>query len=46
MIDAKVLHALKGYCNDQSHFRMQTFTVFLRGKLSLGVLSKTFGAEL
>ncbi|NXL61023.1 MCMD2 protein, partial [Chordeiles acutipennis] len=30
MIDAKVLNALKGYCNDKSHFRIQTFTVFLR----------------
>ncbi|NXK82851.1 MCMD2 protein, partial [Amazona guildingii] len=30
MIDAKVLNALKGYSNDKSHFRIQTFTVFLR----------------
>ncbi|XP_050174544.1 minichromosome maintenance domain-containing protein 2 isoform X1 [Myiozetetes cayanensis] len=32
MIDAKVLNALKGYSNDKSHFRIQPFTVFLRGK--------------
>ncbi|NXP74743.1 MCMD2 protein, partial [Ramphastos sulfuratus] len=30
MIDAKVLNALKGCSSDQSHFRIQTFTVFLR----------------
>ncbi|NXS53786.1 MCMD2 protein, partial [Brachypteracias leptosomus] len=30
MTDAKALNALKGYANDQSHFRIQTFTVFLR----------------
>lgn len=35
MIDAKVLSALKGYSNNKSHFRIQTFTVFLRGKWTL-----------
>ncbi|KAM9303713.1 minichromosome maintenance domain-containing protein 2 [Morus bassanus] len=34
MIDAKVLNALKGYSNDKSHFRIQTFTVFLRDELA------------
>ncbi|NXE11734.1 MCMD2 protein, partial [Lophotis ruficrista] len=34
MIDAKVLKALKGYSNDKSHFRIQTFTVFLRDELA------------
>ncbi|KFP91027.1 PREDICTED: MCM domain-containing protein 2 [Apaloderma vittatum] len=34
MIDAKVLDALKGCCNDKSHFRIQTFTVFLRDELA------------
>ncbi|NXY82560.1 MCMD2 protein, partial [Alcedo cyanopectus] len=30
MIDAKALNAFKGYANNKSHFRIQTFTVFLR----------------
>ncbi|XP_009883871.1 PREDICTED: MCM domain-containing protein 2 [Charadrius vociferus] len=34
MIDAKVLNALKGYSSDKSHFRIQTFTVFLRDELA------------
>ncbi|XP_040518671.1 minichromosome maintenance domain-containing protein 2 isoform X3 [Gallus gallus] len=34
MIDAKVLHALKGHSNHKSHFRIQTFTVFLRDELA------------
>ncbi|KFQ37001.1 MCM domain-containing protein 2, partial [Merops nubicus] len=34
MIDAKVLNALKGYANAKSHFRIQTFTVFLRDELA------------
>ncbi|NXF46984.1 MCMD2 protein, partial [Oceanites oceanicus] len=34
MIDAKVLNALKGYSNDKSYFRIQTFTVFLRDELA------------
>uniref|UniRef100_A0A8C0B0I2 Minichromosome maintenance domain-containing protein 2 n=1 Tax=Buteo japonicus TaxID=224669 RepID=A0A8C0B0I2_9AVES len=34
MVDAKVLNALKGYSNDKSHFRIQTFTVFLRDELA------------
>uniref|UniRef100_A0A8B9I4C3 Minichromosome maintenance domain-containing protein 2 n=1 Tax=Anser brachyrhynchus TaxID=132585 RepID=A0A8B9I4C3_9AVES len=34
MIDAKVLNALKGYSNNKSHFRIQTFTVFLRDELA------------
>ncbi|NXJ95711.1 MCMD2 protein, partial [Corythaixoides concolor] len=34
MIDAKVLNALKGYSNDKSHFRIQTFTIFLRDELA------------
>ncbi|NXL47635.1 MCMD2 protein, partial [Podilymbus podiceps] len=34
MIDAKVLNALKGYSNGKSHFRIQTFTVFLRDELA------------
>ncbi|NXV34404.1 MCMD2 protein, partial [Rissa tridactyla] len=34
MIDAKVLNALKGYSSDKSHFRIQTFTVFLRDELT------------
>ncbi|XP_074941266.1 minichromosome maintenance domain-containing protein 2 [Phalacrocorax aristotelis] len=34
MIDAKVLDALKGYSNDKLHFRIQTFTVFLRDELA------------
>lgn len=40
MVDAKVLNALKGYSDDKSHFMIQTFTVFLRGKLNFGDLSK------
>ncbi|XP_023776731.1 minichromosome maintenance domain-containing protein 2 isoform X3 [Cyanistes caeruleus] len=31
MIDAKILNALKGYSTDKSHFRIQAFTLFLRG---------------
>lgn len=42
MIDAKILNALKGYSIDKSHFRIQAFTLFLRGKLNFGVLSKMF----
>ncbi|XP_021241891.1 MCM domain-containing protein 2 isoform X7 [Numida meleagris] len=34
MIDAKVLNALKGYSDHRSHFRIQTFTVFLRDELA------------
>ncbi|KFP83745.1 MCM domain-containing protein 2 [Acanthisitta chloris] len=34
MIDAKVLNALKGYSNDNTHFRIQTVTVFLRDELA------------
>ncbi|XP_019469620.1 minichromosome maintenance domain-containing protein 2 isoform X3 [Meleagris gallopavo] len=36
MIDAKVLNALKGYSDHKSHFRIQTFTVFLRGPSFIG----------
>ncbi|XP_068018609.1 minichromosome maintenance domain-containing protein 2 [Melanerpes formicivorus] len=34
MIDAKALTALKGCSTAQSHFRLQTFTVFLRDELA------------
>ncbi|XP_032298639.1 minichromosome maintenance domain-containing protein 2 isoform X4 [Coturnix japonica] len=34
MIDAKVLHALKGYSDHKAHFRIQAFTVFLRDELA------------
>ncbi|KAM8811155.1 minichromosome maintenance domain-containing protein 2 [Eudromia elegans] len=34
MIDKKALNALKGYSNNKSHFRIQTFTVFLRDELA------------
>lgn len=42
MIDAKILNALKGYSIDKSYFRIQAFTLFLRGKLNFGVMSKMF----
>ncbi|XP_073187072.1 minichromosome maintenance domain-containing protein 2 isoform X4 [Lepidochelys kempii] len=31
MIDAKALSAFQGYSNNKPHFRIQSFTVFLRG---------------
>ncbi|KFV78013.1 MCM domain-containing protein 2 [Struthio camelus australis] len=34
MIDVKALNALKGYSNSKAHFRIQTFTVFLRDELA------------
>ncbi|XP_032298638.1 minichromosome maintenance domain-containing protein 2 isoform X3 [Coturnix japonica] len=49
MIDAKVLHALKGYSDHKAHFRIQAFTVFLRGPSFIGenfkyLLSLTSGS--
>ncbi|XP_038244543.1 minichromosome maintenance domain-containing protein 2 isoform X2 [Dermochelys coriacea] len=34
MIDAKALSAFQGYSNNKPHFRIQSFTVFLRDELS------------
>ncbi|XP_019383300.1 PREDICTED: MCM domain-containing protein 2 [Gavialis gangeticus] len=34
MIDAKALRAFQGYFNNKPHFRIQSFTVFLRDELS------------
>uniref|UniRef100_A0A8D0G175 Minichromosome maintenance domain containing 2 n=1 Tax=Sphenodon punctatus TaxID=8508 RepID=A0A8D0G175_SPHPU len=34
MIDAKALGAFQGFCNSKPHFRVQSFTVFLRDELA------------
>ncbi|KAM7176302.1 minichromosome maintenance domain-containing protein 2 isoform 6-T10 [Macrochelys suwanniensis] len=39
MIDAKALSAFQGYSNNKPHFRIQSFTVFLRDKHGTGTAS-------